>query len=237
MPPSPADIVAVANAEWNHWGKCTWNCISKTKSQGFHIDDEDVYAQYVIDTYLPHVMKLPINWPNVDIIGDDQYPWSAVAISHFMAKAGFAKKKLAPSASTPAQYAAWVNATQPGEFPLSQSHSEYIRWAIKARHAATPGAAYWGYRVDETQATPDVGDLIGYPRAPNLNAHKALGFFDRTSNYSSHTDLVVAKRPGEIDVIGGNVRDSVTKKTLALGADGRIADKTHFWFVVLKHRP
>lgn len=236
MHPSSAAIVAVANAEWTHWGKCTWNCISRVKSSGFHIDDEDAYAQYVIDTYLPHVSKPPIKWPTVDIIGDDQYPWSAVAISHFMAKAGFSKKKLPPASFAPAQYAAWVNATKPGEFPLSQAHSEYIRWAIQARRAGVADAAYWGYRVDEKEALPEVGDLIGYPRAKSLTVQKALGFFDRTGNYSSHTDLVVAKRAGEIDVIGGNVRDSVARKTLAIDAHGHIADKTHFWFVVLKHR-
>ena len=46
----------------------------------------------------------------------------------------------------------------------------------------------------------------------------------------------MAKRPGEIDVIGGNVRDSVTKKTLALNNKGQLVDPNHDWFVVLKKR-
>ena len=52
----------------------------------------------------------------------------------------------------------------------------------------------------------------------------------------ANTDIVVAKRPGEIDVIGGNVRDSVCKKTLALSPSGHLADTSHNWFVVMKKR-
>ena len=53
---------------------------------------------------------------------------------------------------------------------------------------------------------------------------KALGWYDKTGSYSSHSDLVVAVRPGEIDVIGGNVRDSVTRKTLRTNGQGQLAD-------------
>jgi hypothetical protein len=51
----------------------------------------------------------------------------------------------------------------------------------------------------------------------------------------SHCDLVVAKRSNEIDVIGGNVSDSVTKKTLKLDANGKVKDATRPWFVVIKN--
>lgn len=205
-------IVDAATAEWRHWGKSTWNCITGAKSSGFHVDDEAAFARYILDTYMPLFFKPPVKWPTPADISNDAYPWSAVTISYIMRKAGFAAN----------------------EFPIAQAHSTYIIWSIKNRKAGQ-AAAYWGYRVDETAATPEVGDLVGYVRSKQTMTHaKALTYFERTTGYESHTDIVVARRPNEIDVIGGNVRDSVTKKTLKLDASGRLADKNHFWFVVMK---
>ena len=52
-----------------------------------------------------------------------------------------------------------------------------------------------------------IGDLLGFPREDGLG-------YDTTGKYKSHTDIVVDVRvdEGEIDVIGGNVDDSVTQK-------------------------
>lgn len=234
--PSAADVVNAATKEWENWGKSTWNCITGKKSSGFHIDDEVKFAQYVVDTYLPPFFKAPIKWPSLTAISEDDYPWSAVAISYFFQQAGFAWKSLLPSSATAAEYRAWVASSTGGEFPLSQGHSDFIRWSIRARNDKVNGAAYWGYRIDESVAVPEIGDLVGYPRAKVMTAKKALGFFEKTGSYDSHTDLVVAKRKGEIDVIGGNVRDSVTMKTLAINDKGLVIDKEHFWFVVMKKR-
>jgi hypothetical protein len=234
--PSTDDLVKAATKEWEHWGKSTWNCITGKKSSGFHIDDELKFAQYVVDTYLPPFFKKPIKWPTLTAISEDDYPWSAVTISHFYLRAGFARTVLPSSSATAAEYNAWVASSTAGEFPISQSHSDYIRWSIRARKDNVQSATYWGYRIDEAEAVPEVGDLVGYPRATGMTTKKALGFFDKTGGYNSHTDLVVAKRQGEIDVIGGNVRDSVTLKTLATNANGRVIDNQHFWFVVMKRR-
>lgn len=235
--PSVASIVNAATEEWTHWGKSTWNCLTGKKSKGHHTDDELTFAQYVIDNYLPPIYKAPIKWPTPTAISEDIYYWSAVAISHMMLKAGFTRKRLVSSKATPVEYAAWVEATTPGEFPASESHSDFIRWSIRARRDSITSAAYWGFRVDEPQAVPEVGDLIGYARPSGAATHnKILAYFDRTSGYSSHTDIVIEKRAGEIDVIGGNVRDSVTLKTLAIDAKGALIDQKHGWFVVMKRR-
>jgi hypothetical protein len=230
--PTTQNLVAVTVQEWAFWGKATWNCITGKKSHGHHEDDDVAFAQHVRDNYLPPFYKAPITWPTLSMISDDQYYWSAVAMSYFILQAGFTRKK-----TTSGNYGAWVASSQPGEFPISESHSTYIRWAVRARQDAVAGAAFWGYRVDEAEAVPEVGDLVGYARGKNLTKAKALAFFDKTSSYASHTDLVVAKRPGEIDVIGGNVLDSVTKKTIAINAAGQITDQVHLWFVVMKRQP
>lgn len=214
MPATVNSIVSAAEAEWKHWGSPTWNCITGAKSSGHHTDDENKFAQYVLDKYVAPFYKKGFSWPSKATISNDDYAWSAVAISFIMTKAGFTKK----------------------EFPISESHSTYIRWAIAARKQNDATAAYWGLRVDEAAAIPEVGDLIGYARAKKLTKAKALAYFDRKSAYNSHTDVIVAKRAGEIDVIGGNVRDSVTKKTLKIDANGLLIDQNHDWFVVMKRR-
>jgi hypothetical protein len=65
---------------------------------------------------------------------------------------------------------------------------------------------------------------------------QAQALFDKTEDYESHSDIVVAVRAGAADLIGGNVSDSVTKKTIALDASGRIADKGNLSFCVMKKR-
>jgi hypothetical protein len=209
MPATHASIVNAATHEWNHWGQSTWNVSTGAKRIG-HTDDEDAFAQHVISQYC----SVGGGTPTLDDIQDDRYPWSAVCVSAIMNAAGFTK----------------------AEFPFAQGHSVYIRRFIKERINGNRKAAYWGRRIDEASATPKVGDLIGYARGDGMTFLKAQAFFDKTTSYSSHTDIVVAERPGEIDVIGGNVRDSVTKKTLPLTQRGLIADRSHPWFVVLRRR-
>jgi hypothetical protein len=237
MPASIGAAVAAAEKEWRTWGKSRWNCITGAKSAGFHIDDDDRWAQYILDTYMPPFRKAPITSPTKTELAEDIYPWSAVAISNFMLQGGFLRKKPVAETVSPASYRAWVASSTKDEFPIAEGHSVYLRWAIRARRDGVAAARFWGYRVDEPDATPEVGDIVGCTRSKNMTAAKALAHFDRTASYSSHADLVVARRPGEIDVIGGNVRDSVTRKTLALNSAGQLADTNHFWFVVMKHRP
>jgi peptidoglycan hydrolase-like protein with peptidoglycan-binding domain len=112
-------------------------------------------------------------------------------------------------------------------FEYNASHSRYIEDAIQDRNENDPEAAFFGYRLDEY--SPEVGDLVGYARQEGVG-------YDTPAPYSSHTDIVVAKREGEIDVIGGNVSDSVTLKTLEIDSEGRLIDTSEDWFVVLANQ-
>ncbi|NJM97347.1 MAG: DUF2272 domain-containing protein [Phormidesmis sp. RL_2_1] len=126
-----------------------------------------------------------------------------------------------------AAFISWVmrKAGAGNRFKYSASHSVYIRDAIKKRKQNDPSAAFKGYRPQEV--APQVGDLVCYARAANVN-------YDTTSSYPSHCDIVVAKRSGKIDVIGGNVSDSVTKRTLNVNSQGKLTDSSRPWFVVIK---
>jgi hypothetical protein len=149
--------------------------------------------------------------PTVDEIANDEYFWSAVGISFVYRTAGFKKT----------------------EFPFSQAHSTWIRHFVKAKLNKDESALYHALRLNDANAKPDVGDIIGYTYA-SVTFDAAQAYYDKTGSYKSHTDLVVARRAGEIDVIGFNVLDSVTKKTVPLTASGHVADRSHKWFVVLR---
>lgn len=206
MPTTTSSIVQAAKAEWNYWGQSTWNLVSHVKNIA-HRDDDHAFAQYVIDKYC----AVGGGSPSVHDIANDEYAWSAVGMSFIMKSAGFSKQ----------------------EFPFAQSHSVFIRHFIKQRKIGVP-AAYWGYRLGEAGGKPAVGDLVAYARGTTMTSEKAKKYFDRTSRYLSHTDVVTAVRSREIDVIGANVLDSVTMKTLSVDASGVITDNIHAWFAVLK---
>ena len=209
MPASLQQILDSAHAQWEFWGESTWHVATSQKRIG-HTDDESPFAQHVIDKYC----SVGGGSPSLFDIADDRYFWSAVGMSAIMSAAGFVKV----------------------EFPFAQSHSVFIRHFIKARRVGNQSAHYWGFRPGEAGSQPVPGDIVAYARGQNMTPAKAHALFDSTRGYESHSDVVVALRNGEIDVIGCNVLDSVTKKTLRIDANGDIHDDRHFWFAVLKRR-
>lgn len=136
------------------------------------------------------------------------WPWSAAFISYLMKKAG-AKDR----------------------FRYSAAHSIYIRAAIDALAASDTNAAFFGRRINDY--APSRGDLVCCGRGKN----KDVTYDTAEGAFHSHADLVVATRPGEIDVIGGNVSNSVTMKTYRTNENGHlIPAKRTPWFVVMENR-
>jgi len=111
------------------------------------------------------------------------------------------------------------------DFVYSSAHTNYIRDSISNRKKGKTNEAFVGYRLNEV--APKVGDLVCYSREDGVN-------YDTTRSYYSHCDLVVKKKKNEIEVIGGNVNDSVTKKILSTNDDGLLTDKKYKWFTVIK---
>ncbi len=136
---------------------------------------------------------------------DRDVPWSSAFISWIMAKSG-------------------------GLFGIpfrkSSAHASYIREYVKNRKEGRLDAPFVAYRINEQPA--EVGDLVCYSRESTTN------LYDRTSNYKSHCDIVVAKRQGEIEVIGGNVAQSVSKKIVSTDATGRV-NAGGKWFAIIKN--
>ena len=100
------------------------------------------------------------------------------------------------------------------KFRYSASHSVYIRAAINNRNNVN--ASFRGLKPLEL--TLKEGDLVGYPR------QNGVSYDSLPPDFKSHCDIVVAVRAGEIDVIGGNVGNSVTLKTLRTNTLGQIID-------------
>jgi len=124
----------------------------------------------------------------------DLYPWSAAFISYLF------------NSSDPLK-----------RFPAAGGHWEYINQAIRAE--AKPTAPFQA--VDATSNAPRVGDLLCASRnAEPMTYQDIKSRAKEGRGYESHCDLVVAKRPGMIEVIGGNVSDSIAKTIVPVDGNG-----------------
>ena len=112
------------------------------------------------------------------------------------------------------------------QFSYSIRHSDYITKSIKNRKSNNINSAFIGYKLDEY--SPTIGDLVCYARQDNVD-------YDKKGKYKSHCDIVVDIQDDRIEVVGGNVKDSVTKKILRIDSDGRLSDTSEKWFVVIKN--
>lgn len=145
--------------------------------------------------------------------GNTKKPWSAAFISFCFQKSNAGKG-----------------------FPYSSGHVGYCK-AFVRNPGKYPGLVF----SDPATTQLALGDLVfagrsgdgcATPPATHALALAAIGSAD--GFFCSHADIVVALRPGEIDVIGGNVSDSVTLTTYST-TGGRIADPRHQWLGVLKN--
>lgn len=126
----------------------------------------------------------------------DIFPWSAAFISYVF------------NSSDPLK-----------RFPAAAGHWEYINQAIRleARPTATIKA------LDATGYPPRIGDLLCASRnARPMNFEDFKLRAREGMAYESHCDLVVAKGVGVIEVIGGNVSDSIAKTIVPVDGNGLV---------------
>jgi hypothetical protein len=142
---------------------------------------------------------------------DGNYAWSAAFIDYVMRIAGAGHR-----------------------FPYSPNHSDYINAARQRSLGQSPNLAISAEPPE--RYAPQRGDLICMWRG------RQLRFDDLpTGRFPGHCDIVVATGPGSLDVIGGNVDNSVSMKHIPVTAEGRLAgpdgaivDPDHPWFVVIR---
>jgi hypothetical protein len=173
-----------------------------------HKDTELAFATYVVDAYCK---PLSVS-TSASEVSSQTFFWSAVAVSFFLKQAG----------------------VKSSEFTFSARHSVYIREAIKARNDQDKSKAYWGFRLSEPEAVVEPGDIIGRGRTSGMTFAQAQALFDRHDDYEGHSDVVVAVKAGVAELIGGNVSNTVMRRTIALDRRGKVADKASLAFVVMK---
>jgi Uncharacterized protein conserved in bacteria (DUF2272) len=112
-------------------------------------------------------------------------------------------------------------------FLYSNAHRDFINKAINAKSINDTNFGFWGHKL--TEYKPKIGDLVCYSRQNDVT------YETRPNGYSSHSDIVIDIKVGEILVIGGNVKNSVSLKHLKIDANGFLIDNEHKWFVILEN--
>ncbi len=117
-------------------------------------------------------------------------------------------------------------------FPYSPNHSTYI-------NAAASGSASGLQARNPATYAPQPGDLICAGRGSGQSVRFAS--LPTRNGFPAHCGIVVAKVPGQISIIGGNVDDAVTLTHVPIGPTGLIdspvgasLDSRYAWCAVLQ---
>jgi hypothetical protein len=133
-----------------------------------------------------------------------------------------------------AAFISWVMKTAGAgdRFHYNAQHSQYIYQAIRDRLRAQVAAGYWGWRLNELK--PSIGDIVCWSRGSGIDYdHQNDG------DNSGHCDLIVDVSAAQVQINGGNVGNSVTKRPLALNSAGFLAPKVEngeTLFAVMQNR-
>lgn len=136
-----------------------------------------------------------------------QYAWSAAFISYIMRISG----------AGPA-------------FPYAADHATYINYAARA----ALGQVVHPLLIAENPENyaPRLGDLACFARGSSRNLTFAA--LPTAQAFPAHCGIITGGKPGEADIIGGNVDDAVVLEHLNADAQGRLANNTENWFVILR---
>jgi len=109
-------------------------------------------------------------------------------------------------------------------FRYAGGHSYYIA-AAKQNRLANSSNPIQAYRISER--SPQEGDLVCKSRAGSGATYDNI-----RGGMSTHCDIVVARQPGKLLTVGGNVSDSVKITEVPIDAAGRI--QAPLYFAVIK---
>jgi hypothetical protein len=130
-----------------------------------------------------------------------------------------------------AAFISWVIKKAGGgnAFRYSAAHASYIK-AAKDNRAANNGNPFRAYRINEI--SPQPGDLVCACRDTCRANYDTVA-----PGMPTHCDIVTEKHPGYIVTIGGNVNNTVGRKTVPTDARGFIKasnPKTSKYFTVIR---
>jgi hypothetical protein len=203
------DLIAVARREWTRWGGPVVRLDgSRSGFASSTMENEHPYWTYVGDYW---------GALNSDQDGRDPPAWSAAFISYCFKEAGAG-----------------------GRFPYQDNHSRYVAQIEASRDfggltlmdpetvALTPGDLIWAARSGDGCRTPPATFAAARTEVRRIYQGTA-------GSFCSHSDIVVAVHAGQTDVIGGNVKQAVTRTTYKLDAQGRISDGRRNFIGVIRN--
>jgi len=191
------DLIAIARRESLRWGGPAERLDGSLVGFAYpRMENKAPYWGYVGDY-----------WQAVGsgLDGRDAPAWSAAFISYCFKEAGAGAR-----------------------FPYDQNHSKYaaaigsgsfagLSLEDPATTVLAPGDLIWASRTGDDCRTPPATFAAAKAELRRI-------FQGRADTFCSHSDIVVAVRGGEVDVIGGNVKQAVTRTTYKLDGAGRISD-------------
>lgn len=141
---------------------------------------------------------------------DCREPWSAAFISWVMQQAGVAKSL----------------------FPPAGAHRSYLNHVLAS--AGKPEVPLLPHPIRQYQPRP--GDLLCTTRGRNP-PDEAPETLPVSLAMPLHCDIVVARDGQLLEVIGGNVRNSVSKTILTLSPEGYVQfSRLRPWFLIIENR-
>lgn len=242
-PQQVAAIVAAADAQWRRWGGA-WvlqqpggeGCALLADGSCLPVDDgcgreQSAALCPVVNEYwralgrggsgpqrhaCPQPDRCEAAWPPEAGRPQRTAPWSAAFISAVMREAGFGAR----------------------EFRFNAAHAAYVA-------AARDGLAS-AFEVLPTPAGVAPGDLIcgvrtEEARQRQIGLHEIRGGWEGEGVTPMHCDIVVSVDPQALraQAVGGNVQQSVSRRELLLGLDGRLywqPEAEPGWVLVMKPR-
>jgi hypothetical protein len=201
-------ILSLANSEWEFFG-----------SQRVIYDggQESIpHVGYWEDEDESHIQRVSRYWQAVNKPGlsglNCSQPWSAAFVSWVMETAGVPES----------------------QFPPASAHWVYLSQIIRKSDGMY--SSFVPHSIKEYSPRP--GDLICASREryglPSVTRPLDTYMLEDTK---LHCDIVVERNGGSVDAIGGNVRNSVSRSTVALNKDGLLQPtRQRPWFLVLENR-
>ncbi|TAZ68225.1 DUF2272 domain-containing protein (plasmid) [Rhizobium ruizarguesonis] len=202
------ELVSTAKEQWTRWG----GPFERVDGSLGGFTDRRMEAKHPFWTFVGEY------WQSIgsDLDGRDSPAWSAAFICYCFNTAGAGNR-----------------------FPYSDNHSIYVSKIDSGNFAGLS-------LVDPTTTPVAVGDLLWASRSGDGCRAPPLTFADakrevkrirdgRADSFCSHSDIVVAIRDGQVDVIGGNVKQAVTRTTYRLDTSGRIRDGRRSFVGVIRN--
>jgi hypothetical protein len=201
-------MISLAEREWEYFGRQT--VVMKDKEESIpHVGAwEDDDARYS--------GRVNTYWRAVGKPGlygvNCRQPWSAAFMSWVVERAGVPES----------------------QFPRVPAHWVYLTRMIE--DAPLPGRYFVPRRIADYSPAP--GDLIcAYRGSARPSGSGGYASPRSLRSLPAHCDLVVTKKGRTLEVIGGNVRNSVSKVTLELDSRGRLRPVPRRpWFLIIQNR-